>query len=116
MPRGRAVARAASRRSGWPPGAGHDAVAMAALCPVGMLFVRCLGGISHNPAESITVEDADVAARVLIEAVKRLDRAASPPLMQPSGPYSLVLQSRGPGAILPRGSPSARGRAIRRRS
>jgi allantoate deiminase len=53
-------------------GAGHDAVAMANLCPSAMLFVRCKGGISHNPAESITVEDADVAARVLIEAVKRI--------------------------------------------
>jgi allantoate deiminase len=53
-------------------GAGHDAVAMAALCPSAMLFVRCKGGISHNPAESITVEDADVAVRVLIEAVRRL--------------------------------------------
>jgi allantoate deiminase len=55
-----------------PSGAGHDAVAMAALCPVAMLFVRCKGGISHNPAESITVEDADTAARVLIEAVKKI--------------------------------------------
>jgi allantoate deiminase len=45
---------------------------MAALCPVAMLFVRCKGGISHNPAESITVEDADVAARVLIETVKKI--------------------------------------------
>lgn len=53
-------------------GAGHDAVAMAALCPVAMLFVRCKGGISHNPAESITVEDADVAARVLIETVRKI--------------------------------------------
>jgi len=53
-------------------GAGHDAVAMATLCPSAMLFVRCKGGISHNPAESITLEDADVAARVLIEAVKRI--------------------------------------------
>jgi len=51
-------------------GAGHDAVAMANLCPAAMLFVRCKGGISHNPAESITVEDADVAARALLEAVK----------------------------------------------
>jgi allantoate deiminase len=55
-----------------PSGAGHDAVAMAALCPAAMLFVRCKGGISHNPAESITEADADVAVRVLIEAVKRL--------------------------------------------
>lgn len=53
-------------------GAGHDAVAMAALCPVAMLFVRCKGGISHNPAESITVEDADAAARVLFDAVKTI--------------------------------------------
>ncbi|HEX2555241.1 MAG TPA: allantoate amidohydrolase [Microvirga sp.] len=55
-----------------PSGAGHDAVAMAGLCPAAMLFVRCKGGISHNPAESITVEDADAAARVLIETVRRL--------------------------------------------
>ncbi|HZH10777.1 MAG TPA: allantoate amidohydrolase [Microvirga sp.] len=53
-------------------GAGHDAVAMANLCPSAMLFVRCKGGISHNPAESITVEDADAAARVLLEAVRRI--------------------------------------------
>ncbi|SCY55304.1 allantoate amidohydrolase [Microvirga guangxiensis] len=53
-------------------GAGHDAVAIANLCPSAMLFVRCKGGISHNPAESITAEDADVAARVLLEAVKRI--------------------------------------------
>jgi allantoate deiminase len=53
-------------------GAGHDAVAMATLCPSAMLFVRCKGGISHNPAESITVEDADAAARVLLAAVKQM--------------------------------------------
>jgi allantoate deiminase len=51
-------------------GAGHDAVAMAHLCPTAMLFVRCKGGISHNPVESITVVDADAAARSLIEAVR----------------------------------------------
>jgi allantoate deiminase len=55
-----------------PSGAGHDAVAMATLCPAAMLFVRCEGGISHNPAESITEEDADIGVRVLVEAVKRL--------------------------------------------
>jgi allantoate deiminase len=53
-------------------GAGHDAVAMATLCPAAMLFVRCDRGISHNPAESISEADADVAVQVLIEAVKRL--------------------------------------------
>ena len=46
-------------------GAGHDAVALAGLLPVAMLFVRCAGGISHNPAESVTVEDVAVAVGVL---------------------------------------------------
>jgi allantoate deiminase len=55
-----------------PSGAGHDAVAMASLCPAAMLFVRCKDGISHNPAESITVDDADAAARVLIETVRSI--------------------------------------------
>lgn len=45
-----------------PSGAGHDAAQMAAVAPVAMLFVRCEGGISHNPAES--VEEQDVAAAV----------------------------------------------------
>ncbi len=40
-----------------PSGAGHDTMAMGRLCPAGMLFVRCKGGVSHNPLESITVED-----------------------------------------------------------
>lgn len=46
-------------------GAGHDAVAMSALIDVAMLFVRCKGGVSHNPAESVTAEDVGVAIDVL---------------------------------------------------
>ena len=46
-------------------GAGHDAVAMSSLTDVGMLFVRCKGGVSHNPAESVTTEDVAVAIDVL---------------------------------------------------
>lgn len=49
-----------------PSGAGHDAMAMAALTRVGMLFVRSgNGGISHHPAESVSEADVDVAGRVL---------------------------------------------------
>ena len=55
-------------------GAGHDAMIMARHCPSGMIFVRCKGGISHNPAESITVADADLGVRALLEAVRRLDQ------------------------------------------
>ncbi len=38
-----------------PSGAGHDAVVMSTLAPVAMLFVRCKGGVSHNPAEAVAV-------------------------------------------------------------
>lgn len=48
-----------------PSGAGHDAVAMSTLTDVAMLFVRCRGGVSHNPTESVTVEDVSVAMNVL---------------------------------------------------
>jgi OHCU decarboxylase len=47
-----------------PSGAGHDAMMMASLAPMGMLFVRCgNGGISHNPAESLDPADAQLAAQ-----------------------------------------------------
>ena len=39
----------------------------------GMIFLRCKDGISHNPAESITAEDAEVGVRALLEATRRLD-------------------------------------------
>jgi allantoate deiminase len=67
------------QRAGIPPrrlpsGAGHDAMAVAELCPVAMLFVRCAGGISHNPAESITTEDADLAVRVLLDFIRHFEK------------------------------------------
>jgi hydantoinase/carbamoylase family amidase len=62
-----AVGRSGIRPLRLPSGAGHDGLAIISLCPIGMLFVRCKGGISHNPAESITVEDADDAVRVLVD-------------------------------------------------
>ena len=48
-----------------PSGAGHDGMAIDAIADIAMLFVRCKGGISHNPAESITPDDAAAGARVL---------------------------------------------------
>lgn len=48
-----------------PSGAGHDTMVMGALAPAGMLFVRCKGGISHNPAEAITAEDGELALAAL---------------------------------------------------
>jgi acetylornithine deacetylase/succinyl-diaminopimelate desuccinylase-like protein len=57
-----------------PSGAGHDAVMFNGVTPVGMLFVRCgNGGISHNPRETMTTEDADLAARVFLDALTHLE-------------------------------------------
>jgi len=50
-------------------GAGHDAVVLASICPVAMLFVRCAGGISHDPRESVAEEDVAVVLDVLERAV-----------------------------------------------
>jgi allantoate deiminase len=54
-----------------PSGAGHDAQIMARLCPAAMLFVRCRGGISHNPAEFASVSDMGLAVAALIGFIER---------------------------------------------
>jgi acetylornithine deacetylase/succinyl-diaminopimelate desuccinylase-like protein len=58
---GRVTGTAEVRRL--PSGAGHDAMVMAQITDMGMLFVRCgNGGISHHPAETMSAEDAELAA------------------------------------------------------
>ena len=54
-----------------PSGAGHDGLAMSAIADICMLFVRCEKGVSHNPAEAITLADAEVAARVLLHFIEK---------------------------------------------
>ncbi|MDJ0948086.1 MAG: allantoate amidohydrolase [Alphaproteobacteria bacterium] len=56
-----------------PSGAGHDAMAFSGFCPIGMLFMRCEAGISHNPVESVTTEDTDIAVRVLLDFIERFE-------------------------------------------
>jgi allantoate deiminase len=67
--------RRAARSIGLDPpslasGAGHDAVVLSDHVPVAMLFVRCAGGISHNPAESVTEDDVAAALAVLTAVVR----------------------------------------------
>ena len=50
-------------------GAGHDAMMVADFAPTAMLFIRCAGGISHNPAESVTPEDCEAALGALLAFV-----------------------------------------------
>jgi len=64
---GEAVSAAGVEPRRLPSGAGHDAMVLAEIAPIGMLFVRCgAGGVSHTPEETITAEDATVAARALL--------------------------------------------------
>lgn len=53
-------------------GAGHDAMVMAALAPVCMLFIRCHQGISHNPAEAVRHDDVHTALLVMLDFVRTL--------------------------------------------
>lgn len=54
-----------------PSGAGHDAMIVAQVADVGMLFVRCgAGGVSHNPAETVTAADAGLAAAALLDFIR----------------------------------------------
>jgi len=50
-------------------GAGHDACQISYVAPVGMIFIPCKGGLSHNEAESISPENAQAGANVLLNAV-----------------------------------------------
>jgi acetylornithine deacetylase/succinyl-diaminopimelate desuccinylase-like protein len=59
-------------------GAGHDAVMFDGITDVGMLFVRCGNdGISHSPDETVSAEDADLAARVLLDFLTNFTTSAA---------------------------------------
>jgi allantoate deiminase len=73
----RALLAEAIAAAGYPvrelaSGAGHDAVMMAYLTEIAMLFVPCAGGISHAPAEAVTTEDVAAAIAVLYRFIASL--------------------------------------------
>ena len=53
-------------------GAGHDPVHIADVAPTGMIFVPCKNGVSHNESESITPQQAEAGANVLLHAALAL--------------------------------------------
>ena len=71
-----AVARAAieqnCRQMRLPSGAFHDAQFVVPVCPTGMIFVPCRGGVSHNPAEFSEPSQLAAGTRVLTEALLEL--------------------------------------------
>jgi allantoate deiminase len=58
-----------------PSGAGHDGMAMTDVTDVGMIFVRCRGGISHHPDEHVETADADAGARVLLRVIENFRKS-----------------------------------------
>jgi hypothetical protein len=83
---GEAIAACGQAPLSLTSGAGMMPGFMARHCPAGMTFLRCKDGISHNPAESITAEDAEVGVRALLEATRRLDHGwRGPGLRRPTG-------------------------------
>ena len=56
-----------------PSGATHDASAMADLCPISMLFVRCRNGISHAPEEFASRDDMHLAVETIAKFLTSLD-------------------------------------------
>ena len=56
-----------------PSGAGHDAQEIAALCPIGMIFVPSRDDISHSPREFSKAEDITNGVNVLLHSLLKLD-------------------------------------------
>ncbi len=59
-------------------GAGHDAAAMGDITPAAMLFVRCAGGITHHPDESVLPGDIEIAIAVINDFLKLLANQQNP--------------------------------------
>jgi len=57
-----------------PSGAGHDSQEMALLCPVAMIFVPSVGGISHSPKEFTKTTDMGNGANVLLQTILAIDK------------------------------------------
>ena len=53
-------------------GAGHDAMHMARLCPTGMIFIPCTGGVSHNPDEDASPQSIMTGIDVLTKMLQRM--------------------------------------------
>lgn len=52
-----------------PSGAWHDAMRMARIAPIAMIFVRCKNGVSHRPDEWASQEDCETATNVLLQTL-----------------------------------------------
>jgi N-carbamoyl-L-amino-acid hydrolase len=56
-----------------PSGAGHDAAIVARRAPATMLFIPCVDGVSHSPAERASPDDVALAAELVAAAIGQAD-------------------------------------------
>jgi allantoate deiminase len=56
-------------------GAGHDAMIVAAIAPIAMLFLRSPGGVSHHPAECVHAADVEAALATGLAFLEELERS-----------------------------------------
>ena len=68
----RAINKCQSKVAALSSGAGHDAAVMARITPAAMLFIRCKGGVSHHPDESVSGPDVRMAFEVLSNFLRQL--------------------------------------------
>ncbi len=73
----RAVERAGHRVRRMVSGAGHDAMVLAPHVPSGMIFLRCPGGLSHHPDETVLAEDVAAAYKAGLQFLDEFERAWS---------------------------------------
>ena len=69
----RAIVRAGIRPARLPSGAGHDAAAMAELVDVGVIFLRCEGGVSHTPEERASPADVAAGIEIILHVLDELE-------------------------------------------
>lgn len=69
------AARRHERQGPLPRSARHDATAVAVICPVAKLFVRCKSGFSHHPSETASEADVRVALAAMTEFIVELSRS-----------------------------------------
>ena len=78
-----------------PSGAGHDAMLMARITDVAMLFTRCgNGGISHNPLETMTADDAELSAQIFLDLLRNFVVSADGKLVGANGAEPLAFTSQ----------------------
>jgi len=68
----KAILKAGCKTHRMVSGAGHDAMIMAEKVPAAMIFLRTPGGISHDPAESVAVEDVEKAIQCGLHLLDQL--------------------------------------------